>query len=132
MKRALLLGLALTSVTAFTEDDAKMVKGSADYTRTLRLVLDFKKGRLTFEQLSKKVVALKLPPHGQGCAYTMMPVPAPPPGVPFEPASMPADWSNTFGEVAMTFWRGDLHRKDYDALHEAAHGKRPGFPDCRR
>lgn len=111
--------------------DATMVKGSADYTRTLKLVLEHKLGKLTLEELAKKVVALKLPPHSLGCGYVMSPVPAPPPGVPFEPASMPSDWVGTFGEVAMTFWRGDLSRESYDAVHRAAHGKRPGFPNCK-
>jgi len=113
-------------------DEAKMVAGSADYTRTLKLVLEFKKGKVTFDELQKRIVALALPPHGLGCGYVMSPVPQPPPGVPFEPASMPSDWVGTFGEVAMTFWRGDLTREQYEKLHLAAHGQRPGFPNCRK
>lgn len=131
--RALVLLLVLVPAMALSDapkDDAKMVAGSADYARTLRLVLDFKKGELSMEELSKRIVALKLPPHHLGCVYVMSPVPAPPPGVPFEPALMPKDWKSTFGEVAMTFWRGDLTREQYEVLHLAAHGKRPGFPNC--
>ena len=135
--RALVLLLVLVPTMALSgtppakDDDAKMVAGSADYSRTLRLVLEFKKGKLTIEELSKRIVALKLPPHHLGCGYVMAPVPAPPPGVPYEPALMPKDWVGTFGEVAMTFWRGDLTREQYEVLHLAAHGPRPGFPNCR-
>ena len=57
---------------------------------------------MTFEQLRQIVVAAHLPPHPLGCAYVIAPVPAPPPGVPFNPAIMPSDWEHTFGEVAMT------------------------------
>src|SRR4051812_40932693 len=114
-----MLSFALVLALSGTPD-AKMVEGSADYSRTLKIVLEHKAGKLTLEQLKKKIVALKLPPHGQGCAYTMMPVPAPPPGTKFEPGLMPSDWVGTFGEVAMTFWRGDLSQENYDALHLAA------------
>jgi hypothetical protein len=39
-------------------------------------------------------------------------------------------WVGTFGEVAMTMFRGDLTQEQLDKLHAAAHGKRPGFPNC--
>lgn len=128
----MLLVMTLVSTLALAADEsAKMVPGSADYTRTLKLVLAHKKKR-DLAKLEKELVALKLPPHHLGCAYVMAPVPMPPPGVPFEPALMPGDWKGTWGEVAMTFWRGDLAREDYDALHAAAHAKEKGFPDCKR
>lgn len=128
--RPLLFTLLVATMT-LADDAPKMVPGSADYTRTLKLVLAHKQ-RPDLEALKKALVALKLPPHPLGCAYVMAPVPAPPPGVPFEPASMPPDWKGTWGEVAMTFWRGDLTHAEYDALHAAAHAKEKGFPDCRR
>jgi len=128
-----LLSVVLIAVPALGQkpDDGKMTEGSADYSRTLKLVLEHKHKTLDFKTLEKRVVALKLPPHPQGDLYVMAPVPQPPPGMKFDPASMPSDWVGTWGEVAMTFWRGALSEKDYDALHAAAHGKLPGFPNCK-
>lgn len=125
--------MVLSGVPALAQkpDDGKMTEGSADYSRTLKLVLEHKDQKLDFKTLEKRVVALKLPPHPQGDLYVMAPVPQPPPGMKFDPASMPRDWVGTWGEVAMTFWRGALSEKDYDALHAAAHGKWPGFPNCK-
>jgi hypothetical protein len=105
--------------------------GSADYSRMLGLAVAFKKGQLTFDALKAKVVAEKLPPHGLGCGYLMMVPPPPPPGIVFEPGLMPRDWVGTFGEVAMTHFAGALSREEYEALHQAAHGTLPGFPNCR-
>ena len=104
--------------------------GSGDYSKMLAEVLRFKKGETTFEQLKKFVVSANLPPHPLGCGYLVMPVPPPPPGVPYNPAMMPHDWEHTFGEVTMTFWAGKLSREEYDRLHEAAHKGQPGFPNC--
>ena len=123
----------LWAVSAFAEkpDDGKMTEGSADYSRTLKLVLEHKNKKLDFKALEQRIVALKLSPHPQGDLYVIAPVPQPPPGTKFDPALMPRDWVGTWGEVAMTFWRGALSRNDYDALHAAAHGKLPGFPNCK-
>lgn len=109
-----------------------MTEGSADYTRTLKLVLEFKNKKIDFKTLEKRILDLKLPPHSLGDVYVMSPAPMPPPGVKFDPALMPSDWVNTWGEVAMTYWRGALSQKDYETLHAAAHGKLPGFPNCGR
>lgn len=111
-------------------EEAKIPSGSGDYQKMLNEVVRYKKGAISFEQLTKFVVAAKLPPHPLGCAYVIAPVPAPPPGTPFDPALMPRDWEHTFGEVAMTHWAGKLTREEYDRLHEAAHRALPGFPNC--
>lgn len=111
-------------------EEAKIPSGSGDYQKMLNEVVRYKKGAITFEQLTRFVVAAKLPPHPLGCAYVIAPVPAPPPGTPFNPALMPRDWEHTFGEVAMTHWAGKLTRDEYDRLHDAAHRAQPGFPSC--
>lgn len=112
------------------KEEVKIPSGSGDYLKMLTEVVRYKKGAISFEQLTKFVVAAKLPPHPLGCAYVIAPVPAPPPGTPFDPALMPRDWERTFGEVAMTYWAGKLTREEYDRLHEAAHRAQPGFPNC--
>ncbi|MBM4782443.1 MAG: hypothetical protein GQE15_32610 [Archangiaceae bacterium] len=105
--------------------------GSADYKRTIRLVQDAKRKKRTTAQLAKDVAALKLKPHALGCEYYFLTPPPPPPGITFEPKLMPSDWVGTFGEVAMVHLGGwGLERDEYDALHKAAHGKLPGFPNC--
>lgn len=105
-------------------------EGSADYSKMLALAVSYKKGAITFDKLTQLVVAAKLPPHPLGDEYLMMPVPAPPPGVPFDPALMPKDWEHTFGEVAMTYFASKISREEYDRLHAAAHRNLPGFPNC--
>lgn len=95
--------------------------GSADYSAALADARAYKTGRIDFAELQRRVVARKLPPHGLGDGYLMMPVPAPPPGVPFDPLIMPSDWKGTFGEVAMTHFAGQITREEYDRLHRAAH-----------
>ena len=127
-----MLLFALIVLSGTPDAGTLMVEGSADYSRTLKIVLEHKSGKITTDALKKKIVALQLPPHPLGCGYTMIPGPAPPPGVPFNPALMPSDWVGTFGEVAMTYWRGDLSQENYDALHKAAHGTRKDFPNCKR
>jgi hypothetical protein len=107
-------------------------KGSADYSKMLALAASYKNGAITFDKLTKLVVAAKLPPHSLGCEYLMSPVPMPPPGVPFDPGIMPNDWEHTFGEVAMTHFAGKITREEYDRLHAAAHRDQPGFPNCGR
>ncbi|MFT3712621.1 MAG: hypothetical protein QM817_33650 [Archangium sp.] len=134
MRSLLIAALLCFTTTAMADtppDDGKMTEGSADYTRTLKLVLEHKTGKIDFKTLEKKILELKLPPHSLGDLYVTAPVPQPPPGTKFDPALMPPDWVGTWGEVAMTFWRGALSQKDYDALHKAAHGKLPGFPNCK-
>ncbi len=112
--------------------DLVLPSGSADYTRTLRLVKTYLAKERTLAQLTKDVVALKLKVHPLGCGYLFMTPPPPPPGITFEQALMPSDWVGTFGEVAMTHLGGwGLSRGDYDVLHRAAHGKQKGFPNCK-
>jgi hypothetical protein len=95
--------------------------GSADYSAALADARAYRTGRIDFAELQRRVVARDLPPHGLGDGYLMMPVPAPPPGVPFDPMIMPGDWKGTFGEVAMTHFAGQITREEYDRLHRAAH-----------
>lgn len=97
----------------------------------LALAVRYKQGELTFAQYIEAVTAANLPPHRFGCAYVISPVPAPPPGVPFNPAQMPPDWKGTFGEVAMTYWAGALTYDEYDAVHRAAHRQYNACPNCR-
>ena len=132
--RALPLALIAAASAAFADlppPDPELPQGSADYRRTIRLVQGYAAKKTTLAQLTKAVVALKLKPHPIGCEYYWLTPPPPPPGITFEPKLMPGDWVGTFGEVAMTHLGGwGLERKDYDALHKAAHGKEPGFPNC--
>ena len=99
--------------------------GSGDYSATLALASRYKRGEMSFEELTKAVVARELRVHPLGDAYLMIPVPMPPPGKTFDPRRMPKDWEGTFGEVAMAFWLGELTRDEYDRVHAAAH------PACR-
>lgn len=108
--------------------ELRMPEGSADYRDVLADVLRFDKGKISFEELTARIVARKLPPHRLGCEYLMTPVPMPPPGIKFVPGLMPADWKGTFGEVTMTFWAGKLTREQYDRLHAAAHPSHKGKP----
>lgn len=118
--------------TAAAPDGDRIPEGSGDYAKMMAAAVRYKKREISFEQLKQIVVGAKLPPHPQGCAYVIAPVPAPPPGTPFDPALMPHDWERTFGEVAMTFWAGKITQQEYDKLHAAAHKDQPGFPQCRR
>ncbi len=122
------------SVSVLAQDPApELPSGSADYRRTISLLRSFTARKTTFAQFTQAVVALELTPHGLGCEYQFLSPPPPPPGVSFEPKLMPSDWVGTFGEVAMLHLGGfGLDRKGYDALHRAAHGTRPGFPNCGR
>jgi hypothetical protein len=104
--------------------------GRGDYSKMLALATSYKNGAINFAKFTQLVVAAKLPPHPLGCAYLLIPVPMPPPGVPFDPTLMPRDWEHTFGEVAMTYFAGKLSREEYDRVHAAAHRDRPGFPNC--
>lgn len=102
--------------------------GSADYRKTVRTVLSSKHRP---GALKREIVALKLKAHPLGCEYYFLTPPPPPPGITFEAKSMPSDWVGTFGEVAMVHLGGwGLSREEYDALHKAAHGTLPGFPNC--
>ena len=120
------------ATTAVPPDGDRIPEGSGDYAKMMAAAVRYKKREIGFEQLKQIVVAAKLPPHPLGCAYVIAPVPAPPPGTPFDPALMPHDWEHTFGEVAMTFWAGKITQQEYDKLHAAAHKDQPGFPQCRR
>lgn len=101
-------------------------EGSADYSAALADARAYRTGRIDFAELQRRVVARDLPPHRLGDGYLMIPVAAPPPGIPFVPGLMPDDWKGTFGEVAMTHFAGQITREEYDRLHRAAH------PTCER
>lgn len=107
-----------------TRDD-DIPPGSADYSAALADARLYKRGELSFEELQQRVLARALPPHPLGDAYLMMTPPPPPPGVHFDPRMMPGDWVGTWGEVAMTFFAGQLTREEYERLHAAAHPKCP-------
>jgi len=119
-----------TPAKMLTKEDMKLPEGSADYSKMLAHATNYKNGLITFEKLKQIVVAEKLPPHSLGCGYLMIPVPMPPPGIPFTPGLMPKDWQHTIGEVAMGLFVGQLTQAEYDRLHEAAHRDQPGFPNC--
>jgi hypothetical protein len=101
--------------------DQRIPQGSGDFSGALADAEAYKKGAISFEMLKDRVEARDLPPHPQGCDYLTMPVPAPPPGVKFDPWMMPRDWEHNFGEIAMTMWVGVITRDEYNRLHEAAH-----------
>lgn len=101
--------------------DARIPRGSGDYSGALADAEAYKKGDISFGTLQKRVLARQLPPHPLGCAYLMIPVPQPPPGMSFNAWDMPRDWEHNFGEIAMTHWVGALGLEDYNKLHEAAH-----------
>lgn len=104
--------------------------GSGDYSKMLALGFRYKQGKITFAQLTKSVLAAKLPPHSLGDLYLMMVPPPPPPGMKVDPLSMPSDWEKTFGEIAMIHFAGQITKDEYEKLHKAAHGKKKGFPNC--
>ncbi len=132
--RSLPLAVLVVATQALADlppPELELPSGSADYKRTLRLVQEAKRKKKTSAQLATDLVALKLKAHPIGCEYYFLTPPPPPPGITFEPRSMPSDWVGTFGEVAMVHLGGwGLSREEYDALHKAAHGKLPGFPNC--
>lgn len=101
--------------------DPDIPPGSGDYSAALKDAKLYKSGSISFDELKSRVLARKLPPHPLGCAYLMIPVPAPPPGIEFNPRMMPKDWERNWGEVAMTFWVGAITRDEHDRLHAAAH-----------
>jgi hypothetical protein len=104
-------------------DDRPIPSGSGDYSAVLADARAYKRGEIDFAALKRRIVRRKLPPHPLGDGYVIMPVPAPPPGVPFDPMMMPDDWERTWGEVAMAHFAGTLSRDEYDRLHAAAHPK---------
>ena len=85
----------------------------------------YKRGEISFDELTRLVVERRLAVHKLGDGYLMTPAPMPPPGVTFDPRMMPKDWEGTFGEVAMAFWLGELTRDEYNRLHRAAHPSCP-------
>ncbi|MBL8969407.1 MAG: hypothetical protein JNK56_02445 [Myxococcales bacterium] len=109
-----------------TTDERPIPPGSGDYGAVLARARKFRRGEISFAALRAWVVARKLPPHPLTDKFVIMPVPAPPPGVPFDPMMMPPDWVGTWGEVAMAHFAGALTREEYDRLHAAAH------PSCSR
>lgn len=104
-----------------TSADRPIPPGSGDYGAVLAEARKYKRGEIDFAALQAWIVARKLPPHPLGDEYVIMPVPAPPPGVPFDPMMMPGDWVRTWGEVAMAHFAGALSIEEYDRLHAAAH-----------
>jgi len=115
-----------TRAPAPAADDPPIPQGSGDYAAVLADARAYKRGEIDYPTLEQRVLARKLPPHPLGDAYVIMPVPAPPPGVPYDPMMMPDDWERTWGEVAMAHFAGVLTREEYDRLHAAAH------PQCKR
>jgi hypothetical protein len=108
------------------ERDARIPPGSADYSAALADATLYKQGAISFAELQARVLARGLPPHRFGDAYLMMSPPPPPPGVSFNPLVMPYDWADTWGEIAMTLFAGQLTHEEYTRLHAAAH------PNCPR
>lgn len=100
--------------------------GSADYASPLADATLYRKGAISFDELTARVVARHLPPHPLGDAYLFVTPPPPPPGMGFEPKSMPSDWKGTFGEIAMTHFASKITKDEFDRLHAAAH------PDCKK
>lgn len=112
---------APATVAADPGPEPEIPPGSADYAAVLADARAYKRGTIDFAELQQRIVARGLPPHPLGDVYVISPVPAPPPGVPFDPRIMPGDWKGTWGEVAMTYWAGQITRDEYDRLHRAAH-----------
>ena len=115
-----------TNTPAPAIDEPPIPQGSGDYAAVLADARAYKRGEIDYKALEQRILARKLPPHPLGDEYVIMPVPAPPPGVPFDPMMMPSDWERTWGEVAMAHFAGVLTREEYDRLHAAAH------PQCKR
>ena len=102
-------------------NDVKVPPDSADYSAALADAKAYKNGEIKFDELKKRVLARKLPPHKLGDAYLFMTPPPPPPGIKFNALLMPDDWKGTWGEIAMTVFAGQITREEYDKLHKAAH-----------
>lgn len=115
----------MNQTMAQTSRDPRIPAASADYSAALADSGAYARGAITFDELRAKVLARALPPHPLGDAYLLVSPPPPPPGVVFEPLLMPADWKDTWGEIAMTMFAGDITREQYDRLHAAAH------PQCK-
>jgi len=92
---------------------------SSDYAEALALVMMHGRGDIDFDALKKAVVARALRRHRLGDAHLMQK--PPPPGQTSDPAIMPDDWANTWGEMAMAYLLGELTEAQYEALHAAAH-----------
>lgn len=105
--------------------DPRIPAASGDYSSVLADVEEYRNRAIGFDELQRRTLARRLPPHPLGCAYLMTPVPPPPPGTPFDPWMMPMDWEHNWGEVAMTFWVGRLSAEDHRKLHAAAHPTEP-------
>ena len=98
--------------------------GSGDYARTLTLVTRYRRGELDFEDLSRCLGALNLPPHRLGDTYLTISPPPPPPGMTWDVRMMPRDWEGNWGEVMQVHLLGLLTPDEYIRLHAALH------PDC--
>jgi len=107
--------------SAKAEPDVTVPAGSADYSAALADAKAYKRGEIKFDELQKRVLARKLPPHKLGDGYLFMRPPPPPPGIVFNPLLMPDDWKGTWGEIAMTLFAGQITQDEYEKLHKAAH-----------
>ncbi|MBK6514627.1 MAG: hypothetical protein IPM79_33045 [Polyangiaceae bacterium] len=108
---------------AASASSPKIPAGSGDYSGPLADAVAYKKKEISFDELQKRVLARKLPPHPLGDEYLMMTPPPPPPGIKFDPLMMPSDWEKNWGEVAMTLFAGQITEEEYKRLHKAAHPK---------
>lgn len=115
--------VATASASASSAAGPKIPPGSGDYSGPLADAVAYKQKQISFEELEKRVLARKLPPHPLGDEYLMMTPPPPPPGVKFDPLMMPSDWEKNWGEVAMTLFAGQISEDEYKRLHKAAHPK---------
>lgn len=100
--------------------------GAGDYAHVVALAMLYKRGDLSWSELEKAILELKLPPHRLGDGYLLVSPPPPPPGVTFDPKMMPKDWEGNWGLVAQAMFLGELTRDEYQRLHAAAH------PACKR
>jgi hypothetical protein len=111
------------AVTANALKEAKKAipQGSGDYSEILADGILYQRGRISFDDLERRVLARKLPPHPLGDGYLEMTPPPPPPGVTFDNDMMPPDWVGTWGEVRQLAYSGKISKEQYDALHAKAH-----------
>ena len=112
---------ATTRMNELAELQASLIKSipkdSADYSGMLALVMLHKRGSIGWDELTDRVAGQRLVPHPRGDEHLMRKSPG---------AKMPSDWQATWGEVAMTYWLGELSQAQYERLHHAAH------PQCAK
>ncbi|MEZ4441501.1 MAG: hypothetical protein R3B72_20550 [Polyangiaceae bacterium] len=96
-------------------------EGSADYGPTLAWVLLYKRGSIDRAALAEALGRLALAPHPEGDLALLSRDAADA----SEVARMPRPWDDTWGEVAMAYYLGELTREDYLELHRRAHPRCP-------